>query len=159
LPACASPSRRTSRAETPISVLWLIIACAAIAAVVVARLYFTVRKMRPAHQESWDEKMIERLRSQGYVPFNEYPVAFFLALPDEAACGAVRARLEPEGFAVDVKPMRAQLFGESEIEGSLPLSLHATKSMRLILADMVELSHRFTAIAHEFNGRYDGWAA
>jgi len=117
----------------------------------VARLYFTLRKMRPAHSESWDEKMLERLRSQGYAPFNEYPVDFFLALPDDAACIAVRARLEPDGFSVDVRPI--------EDEVTLPLSLHATKSMRLILVDMVELSKRFSALAGEFHGRYDGWAA
>lgn len=122
-----------------------------IAAIVVARLYFTVRKFRPAHQESWDEKMIERLRSQGYAPFKEYPVDFFLALPDEAACSAVRARLEPDGFSVDVKPI--------EDEVTLPLSLHATKAMRLILIDMIELSQKMSAIAAEYHGRYDGWAA
>ena len=116
----------------------------------VARLYFTLRKIRPGHQESWDEKMVEQLRSQGYAPFNEYPVDFFLALPDETACNAVRARLEPDGFAVDSKPI--------EDEVTLPLSLHATKSMRLILLDMVEASKRMTAIAAEFHGRYDGWA-
>ena len=122
-----------------------------IAAIVVARLYFTVRKFRPAHHESWDEKMIERLRSQGYAPFNEYPVDFFLALPDDAACSAVRARLEPDGFSVDVKPI--------EDEVTLPLSLHATKAMRLILADMIELSQKMSTIAAEYHGRYDGWAA
>lgn len=115
-----------------------------------ARLYFTVRKLRPSHQETWDEKMVERLRSQGYAPFNEYPVDFFLALPDEAACGVVRARLEPDGFGVDVRPIADEV--------GLPFSLHATKSMRLILLDMVELSKRMAAIAAEFHGRYDGWA-
>ena len=95
--------------------------------------------------------MIERLRAQGYAPFNEYPVDFFLALPDQAACSAVRGRLEPEGFTVDVKPI--------EDEVTLPLSLHATKSMRLILLDMVELSQKMSAIATEHHGRYDGWAA
>ena len=119
--------------------------------VVVARLYFTVRKMRPAHSVTWDEKMVERLRSQGYAPFNEYPVDFFLALPDEAAYSAVRGRLEPDGFSVDVRPIADEV--------GLAFSLHATKSMRLILDDMVELSKRFTAIAAEFHGRYDGWAA
>jgi hypothetical protein len=118
---------------------------------VVARLYFTLRKLRPAHSESWDEMMIERLRSQGYAPFREYPVDFFLALPDETACGAVRARLEPEGFSVDVQPIVDEV--------TLPLSLHATKTMRLILTDMAELSQRLSAIAAEFHGRYDGWAA
>ncbi|HEY7890189.1 MAG TPA: ribonuclease E inhibitor RraB [Steroidobacteraceae bacterium] len=122
-----------------------------IGAIVVARLYFTVRKFRPAHHESWDEKMIERLRSQGYAPFNEYPVDFFLALPDEAACSAVRARLEPDGFGVDVRPI--------ENEVTLPLSLHATKTMRLLLPDMVELSQKMSIIAAEHQGRYDGWAA
>ena len=126
---------------------------------ILVRLYRTVRKLRPDHQESADEKMIQRLRGKGYAPFNEYPIAFFLALPDEASCGAVRARLEPDGFTVDVKPMTAQLFGESQSGGSLPLSLHATRSMRLILVDMLEQSRRFTEIAAEFNGRYDGWAA
>jgi hypothetical protein len=141
------------------SVARLIIVCAVIAAVIIARLYFKLRKLRPAHPESWDEKMIELLRSKGYAPFNEYPVAFFLALPDEAACSAVRARLEPDGFSVDVKPMTAQLFGQSESEGTLPLSLHATKPMRLLLVDMLELSQRLSAMATEFHGRYDGWAA
>jgi hypothetical protein len=125
----------------------------------VVRLYFVMRRLRPAHHETWDEKMIQRLRSRGYAPFNEYQVAFFLALPDEAACSAVRARLEPDGFGVDVKPMTTQLFGQSESEDSLPLSLHATKPMRLLLADVSELSGRMTAIAAEFHGRYDGWAA
>jgi hypothetical protein len=129
----------------------MIIACAVIGAVVVLRLYTTLRKLRPTHQESWDEKMVERLRSQGYAPFNEYPVDFFLGLPDESACNAVRARLEPEGFSVDVRPI--------EDEVSLPLSLHATRTMRLILADMVDISKRMSALAAEFNGRYDGWAA
>lgn len=95
--------------------------------------------------------MIERLRSQGYAPFNLYPVDFFLALPDEAACTAVRARLEPDGFTVDVKPI--------EDEVTLPLSLHATKSMRLLLADMIELSQKMSGLAAEHHGRYDGWAA
>ena len=119
--------------------------------IVVARLYFTVRRLRPSHQESWDEKMIESLRAKGYAPFNEYPVDFFLALPNDAACNAVRARLEPEGFTVDVRPI--------EDEVTLPLSLHATKTMRLILLDMVELSKRMSELATEQQGRYDGWAA
>ena len=122
-----------------------------VAAIIVARLYFTLRKLRPAHQETWDEKMVERLRSQGYAPFKEYPIDFFLALPDEAACSAVRARLEPDGFTVDVRPI--------EDEVTLPLSLHATKVMRLILADVVEISKNMTVVATEFHGRYDGWAA
>jgi hypothetical protein len=77
-------------------------------------------------------------------------VDFFLALPDEAACQGARARLEPE-FSVDVKPLQN--------DPSLGYSLHATKTMRLLVPDMQEISRRLTALATEFHGRYDGWAA
>ena len=117
---------------------------------IVARVYFKLRAARRARVASWDAQLIERLRSRGYVPFNDYTIDFFLALPDQASCQGVRARLEPE-FSVDVKPMQD--------EAELPFSLHATKSMRLILQDMQALSARMTALAAEFHGRYDGWAA
>jgi hypothetical protein len=77
-------------------------------------------------------------------------VDFFLALPSEAACQGARARLEPE-FHVDVKPL--------ENDPELNYSLHATKTMRLVVPDMQEVSRRLTALATELHGRYDGWAA
>jgi hypothetical protein len=117
---------------------------------IAARVYFKLRAAARNRVASWDAQLIERLRARGYVPFNDYPVDFFLALPDEAACQNVRARLEPE-FSVDIKPMQE--------EAEFPLSLHATKTMRLILPDMQALSARMTALAAEFQGRYDGWAA
>ena len=117
---------------------------------IVVRVYFKLRAAQRGRVASWDAQLIERLRSRGYVPFNDYPVDFFLALPDQAATQAVRARLEPE-FSVDIKPMQD--------EAEFPFSLHATKSMRLILPDMQALSARMTALAAEFRGRYDGWAA
>jgi hypothetical protein len=112
------------------------------------RVYFKIRSVRRSRAETWDEHMIGQLRSQGYAPFNDYRVDFFLALPDEAACQRARARLEPE-FAVDTKPLQ-------EESG---FSLHATKTMRLIVPDMQEISRRLTALATELGGRYDGWAA
>ncbi|HXZ58936.1 MAG TPA: ribonuclease E inhibitor RraB [Steroidobacteraceae bacterium] len=117
---------------------------------IVVRVYFKLRAAHRARVASWDAQLLERLRGRGYVPFNDYPVDFFLALPDQAACQGVRARLEPE-FSVDIRPMQD--------EAELPFSLHATKSMRLILQDMQALSARMTALAGEFKGRYDGWAA
>jgi hypothetical protein len=77
-------------------------------------------------------------------------VDFFLALPNEAACAGARARLEPE-FSVDVKAL--------ENDPELAYSLHATKTMRLVVPDMQEISRRLTALATELHGRYDGWAA
>jgi hypothetical protein len=121
-------------------------------AIIVARVYFNMRKVKQANSsESLDEKVIAGLRQRGYAPFNPYPVDFFLALPDEAAVQGVRSRLETDGFAVDVKPL--------ENDPELNFSLHATKTMRLIVPDMQELGRKLTAIATEFRGRYDGWAA
>jgi hypothetical protein len=117
---------------------------------IVVRVYFKLRAAQRARLASWDAQLIERLRGRGYIPFNDYPVDFFIALPDATACQLVRARLEPE-FSVDIKSMQD--------ETELPFSLHATKSMRLILPDMQALSARMTALAAEHKGRYDGWAA
>jgi hypothetical protein len=130
---------------------WFLLLFVAAAAIIVARIYFNMRRVQRQETESWDAKVIERLRKAGYVPFNEYPVDFFLALPDEAACQSVRARLETEGFRVDVKPV--------ENDPELHFSLHATKSMRLIVPDMQQLSRHMTQLATEHRGRYDGWAA
>jgi hypothetical protein len=130
---------------------WVLVAFIAATAIIIARIYFKVRGIQKSKQESWDERMIEQLRSRGYAPFNDYKVDFFLALPDEAACQAVRSRLETDGFSVDAKPMAEKT--------DLPFSLHASKSMRLIVPDMQDLTQRLTALAAEFGGRYDGWAA
>ena len=129
---------------------WTLLLLAAALALIAVRIYSKLRLARKSRAESWDEHVIGRLRSQGYAPFNDYRVDFFLALPDEAACQAARVRLEPE-FAVDVKPL--------EDDPELHFSLHATKSMRLVVPDMQEISRRLTALATEFHGRYDGWAA
>src|SRR5262252_3467091 len=126
-----------------------IFALALLAALVLIalRIYFKLRAVRRSRAETWDEQMIGQLRAQGYAPFNDYRVDFFLALPDEAACQRARARLEPE-FSVDSKPMQ---------EGA-GYSLHASKTMRLVVPDMQEISRRLTALATELGGSYDGWA-
>ena len=138
------------------SVVHAFITVAVVAVLIVVIGYFRVRKalqqQRGLEQhESWDEMMVKRLRSDGYRPFNEYRVDFFLAFKDEADCQAVRSRLEPEGFAVDVKPMQ---------EGSdLQFSLHASKSMHLLVPEIQAVSRHLSALAEEFQGRYDRWAA
>ena len=129
---------------------WTLLLLAAALALIAVRIYSKLRLAQKSRRESWDEQIIGRLRSQGYAPFNDYRVDFFLALPDEAACQGARARLEPE-FSVDVKPLAN--------DPSLGYSLHATKTMRLLVPDMQEISRRLTALATELHGRYDGWAA
>jgi len=130
--------------------LWFFIALLAVLGLVVLRVYFKLRAVFKARTESWDEQIIARLRSQGYAPFNDYRVDFFLALPDLAACQAARARLEPE-FSIDVKNL--------ESGSELSCSLHASKTMRILVPDVQEVSRRLTALAGELKGRYDGWAA
>jgi hypothetical protein len=118
--------------------------------VVVLRIYAKLRAAQKSRAESWDEQMIGRLRSQGYAPFNDYQVDFFLSLPDGPACERARALLEPE-FSIDTKAV-----GEGPTGG---FSLHASKTMRLVVPDMQDISRRMTAIAVQNGGRYDGWAA
>ncbi len=115
------------------------------------RVRRAIRQEGLAHHDSWDEMMIKRLRSEGYHPFNEYPIDFFLGLPDLASCEAVRGQLEPEGFAIDVKPIAEQ--------SDLPYSLHASKRMQLIVPDIQAWSRRMGALAEQNHGRYDHWAA
>lgn len=129
---------------------WSVLALLGALGIVVLRIYFKLRAARKSRAESWDEQVIGRLRSQGYAPFHDYRVDFFLALPDEAACAGARARLEPE-FSVDVRPLAD--------DTELSYSLHATKTMRLVVPDMQDISRRLTALATELRGRYDGWAA
>jgi Regulator of ribonuclease activity B len=130
---------------------WVLLAFVAAAGIIVWRIYSKLRGLQGSKTESWDARIIEQLRSKGYAPFNEYNVDFFIALPDEAACERVRAPLEVQGFTVDSKPM--------EQKTELPFSLHASKSMRLIVPDMQELSRQMTELAGQNGGRYDGWAA
>ena len=122
--------------------------------VILAVLYVRIRRgLREgmARRNTWDEMMIGRLRATGYHPFNEYRVDFFLGLPDQAACEAARTELEPEGFQIDVKPI--------EDESALPFSLHAAKSMQLLVPDIQAVSQRMGALAEKYHGRYDHWAA
>ena len=128
---------------------WTVLLLAATLALIVLRIYFKLRMARKLRTESWDEQVIARLRSQGYAPFNDYQVDFFLALPSEAACHTVRASLEAEGFRVDVKPVPEGV--------DQPFSLHATKALRLSVPDMRETSRRFGELARLNGGRYDGW--
>ena len=130
--------------------VWFFVALLAALGLIVLRIYVKLRTAHRSRMESWDEQIIGRLRSQGYAPFNDYRVDFFLALPDETACQTARARLEPE-FSVDVKPL--------ENDSELGCSLHASKTMRLVVPDVQDISRRLNALAAELKGRYDGWAA
>jgi hypothetical protein len=130
--------------------LWTVLVAIA-GVLVLARLWVKLRNASKVSRKDWDEQEIDRLRKQGYVPFKDYPVDFFLALPDEAACQAVRQQLESQGCTVDVKPM--------EDSPTLRYSLHAVRLMRLIVPEMEAQTRKLTRLAEQFQGRYDGWSA
>jgi len=131
---------------------WVVIVTFIVAVCIIgSRIYFNLRKVARSRAESWDEKMVAQLRAKGYVPFNDYPVDFFIALPDEAACAAVSTKLESEGFEVDVRPV--------ENAPELRFSLHAKKLMRVIAPMIQETGRHLSSIATEHGGQYDGWSA
>jgi hypothetical protein len=121
-------------------------------AVLLGRIYYGIRQMKEKTVKDWDERLIERLRKSGSDPFQPHEVDFFMAMPTEAAGLAVAAILEAEGYGVDVKPAPDNPIAH-------PFSLHATKSLRLSVPGMHELTKRFQELAKANGGHYDGWSA
>lgn len=122
------------------------------AGLVLARIFFRLKQLRDRDRDdSYDERIIKRLRAQGSDPFKPHGVDFFFALPTEAACQRLAQRLTGEGYEVTTKPIADSI--------EQPFSLHAYREMQLSAPEMKELSRRFYALASEHGGRYDGWAA
>ncbi|HTV50678.1 MAG TPA: ribonuclease E inhibitor RraB [Steroidobacteraceae bacterium] len=130
---------------------WLLLVFIVAGAVVLVRIFSSVRKMKGAPDSDWDAKQIEQLRAQGSDPFQPHMVDFFFALPSESACEAIRRQLEFDGFSVDSRAVPDST--------EQPFSLHASKSLRISVPDMRDLSRRFGQLASAQGGRYDGWAA
>jgi Regulator of ribonuclease activity B len=116
------------------------------------RIYYGLRKMKEKSVKDWDERLIERLRKSGSDPFQPHEVDFFMAMPSQAAGHAVAAILEAEGYRVDVH-------AAPDNPAEHPFSLHATKSMRLSVPGMHDLTKRFRDLAKTNGGHYDGWSA
>ncbi|HTY92498.1 MAG TPA: ribonuclease E inhibitor RraB [Steroidobacteraceae bacterium] len=131
---------------------WLLTLLVVAGAVALGRIYYGIRKMKEKTEKDWDARLIEKLRASGSDPFQPHEVDFFMAMPSEAAGHAVAAILEAEGYRVDVKPA-------PENPGAHPFSLHATRSLRLSVPGMRELTSRFQKLAKAHGGHYDGWSA
>lgn len=116
------------------------------------RVYYGIRQMKEKREKDWDERLIDRLRKSGSDPFQPHEVDFFMAMPSEAEGQAVAAQLEAEGYRVDVK-------AAPDNPNDQPFSLHATKSLRLSVPGMRELTHHFQELAKAHGGHYDGWSA
>jgi hypothetical protein len=131
---------------------WLLTLLVVAGAAALGRIYYNLRKMKEKTEKDWDARLIERLRKSGSDPFQPHEVDFFMAMPSEAAGHAVGAILETEGYRVDVKPA-------PDNPGDHPFSLHATKSLRLSVPGMRELTAHFNELAKTHGGHYDGWSA
>jgi hypothetical protein len=127
---------------------WWTVVLIGVAALSLLRVVTQLRRFaRPKTDDDWDSRFITQLRKAGVSPFDPHSVDFFFALPSAAACDAIAAVLAPEGFGIDSR---------EEPEGGF--SLHANREMRLIVPEMQALTARFTALAAEHGGKYDGWA-
>lgn len=115
------------------------------------RIYFNIRKIRAAEENDWDAKLIERLRLSGSDPFKSHEVDFFFGMPNERAAQSTIERLVSDGFHADYRHVPEHI--------DFPYSIHARKAMRLAVPDMQATSRKFSALAREFEGRYDGWSA
>jgi len=118
-------------------------------ALAAARIFLTVRKRRLERSETFDAKVIRQLRDRGLDPFSPHELDFFFVLPNQVAAQTVGQKLEGEGFTTDTRPLTD--------EDGERVSLHARKSMRLIVDDLTALSTRFGHLARDLGGRYDGW--
>jgi hypothetical protein len=96
----------------------------------------------------WDEQFIQQLRKAGVNTFEDQPVDFFFTLPSRAACEKIAFVLRPDGYTLDIK----------ENPETASYSLHARRSMRLIIPDMQALTARFSQLAEQHGGKYDNWA-
>jgi hypothetical protein len=114
----------------------------------IARIAVALRRTRGGQQD-WDARLVQNLRAAGGNAFTPYEVDFFFGLPDEAACGRLRAILEPEGFTIDARAAVG--------EAASGYSLHASKHLRISVSEMQEYSRRFRTLAEELGGNYDGW--
>ncbi|HTY49815.1 MAG TPA: ribonuclease E inhibitor RraB [Steroidobacteraceae bacterium] len=131
---------------------WLILVLFLVALGLVVRIYMDVRKYKQPRVKDWDEQVIEQLRARGWDPFQPVAVDFFLAMPAEGDAQSARLALEAEGFTVEVRSAPENPYDQ-------PFSLRATKAVRISLPGMREFRARFSALATEHGGHYDGWSA
>lgn len=127
---------------------WTMAILVGIAAMSLFRIVAQWRRTSRPKDDDWDARFIGQLRKAGIAPFEAVPVDFFFDLPSEQACTEVAELLTGEGYEVDSR----------QEADSGRYSLHANRSMRLLVDEMKALTLRFRALAEEKGGKYDGWA-
>jgi hypothetical protein len=127
----------------------IVIGLVAVAAFSLLRIISQWRGLsRRKRHIDWDEHFIQGLRKAGVNAFEEHPVDFFFTMPSRAACEQLAFALRPEGYQLDIRQ-------DAE---SGQFSLHAQRSMRLLVPEMQALTARFNELAAKHGGKYDSWA-
>jgi hypothetical protein len=120
-----------------------------IAAFSLLRIFSQWRNMsRKRRSIDWDEHFIQQLRKAGVGAFEEHAVDFFFTVPASARRDPLVSALRNEGYAVDTKQDPA----------SGDYSVHAQRSMRLVVPEMQALRVRFAELAAQNGATYDNWA-
>ncbi len=130
---------------------WIYLTLALAAAFALGRIVWSVRRIHSRRHDSWDARLIEKLRQSGSDPFQPHDVDFFFGLPDAASAERIALQLRGEGFTAEIIE-RADM-------PSHPFTIRATKQLRLSVPDMQDTSRRFSDLAKAAGGTYDGWAA
>lgn len=128
------------------TIAWLLVAVALFSALRIVSQFRGLSRKRK--KVDWDEQFIQQLRKAGVNTFEEQPVDFFFTLPTHQACEQLAALLRPDGYSVDIK---------HDAETNI-ISLHAQRSMRLVIPEMQAITLRFNQLAEQFGGKYDNWA-
>ena len=103
---------------------------------------------RKRRRVDWDEHFIQGLRKAGINTFEDHTVDFFFTLPTRGAAEQLAGELRPEGYSLDIRKT-----GEGD-----EFSVHATRTMRLVVEEMQALTARFGELALRYGGKYDNWA-
>lgn len=94
-----------------------------------------------------DQEVLNQLREAGSDLSKPHKMEFLLYFPTQESATQVADKIKADGFIVEVK--RAT-------QGSAWLCL-AVKKMVPKRSDIAVIGKRFSALAREFNGEYDGW--
>lgn len=119
-----------------------------IAVLSLLRIVMQWRSVARRHSSDWDEQFIHQLRKAGVNLFEAQVVDFFFTVPDTRGSDAIARLLHPEGYVVDTRP-------DPETG---KISVHAQRTMRLLVPEVQALTARFKALAEEHGGTYDNWA-
>ena len=128
------------------TIAWLLVAVALFSAIRIVSQFRGLSRKRKA--VDWDEQFIQSLRKDGVNTLEENRVDLFFRHSMDPAPQRAPLVLRPDGYTLDIK---------EDAETGI-LSLHAQRSMRLVIPEMQALTARFNQLAEQHGGKYDNWA-